>query len=165
MPRHFSDLHRSRLVFILQIATVLWAGGCNFEAEKNKQVILRVMREDTQASKKRNLPPNLPPSQVAYAIGQYCTDLERLEMADCPADFRIAYRQHARAWREAQAAIQQLPDGFLEGFFMGAMNSLLRREDDGGTRRLEGELKRSLERVRITWEEVEKIGARYGAAL
>jgi hypothetical protein len=48
---------------------------------------------------------------------------------------------------------------------MGAMNGILRGEVDGGTSRLEGGLKRALERVRDTWIEVEKIGAKYGAAL
>jgi hypothetical protein len=48
---------------------------------------------------------------------------------------------------------------------MGAMNGLLRGESDGGTARLEGGVRRALERVRDTWIEVEKIGARYGAAL
>ena len=45
------------------------------------------------------------------------------------------------------------------------MNSLLRGESDGGQSRLEGDVKRSLERVRTTWEEVERIGAKYDAAL
>ena len=105
------------------------------------------------------------PSQIAWALGTYCDGLKRIEMADCPADFRVAYRQHARAWRDAQAAVRQLPDGFLEGFFMGFFNGLLRGEGDGGTGRLQGELKRSLERVRASWEEVEKVAAKYGAAL
>lgn len=48
---------------------------------------------------------------------------------------------------------------------MGAMNSILWGERDGGASRLEGDVKRTLERVRDTWIEVEKIGARYGAAL
>ena len=39
-------------------------------------------------------------------------------MSDCPADFRVAYRHHMRAWREAELAIKQLPDGLLEGLFM-----------------------------------------------
>ena len=64
-----------------------------------------------------------------------------------------------------QAAVKQLPDGFLEGVLMGAVNRLLRGEEDGGTGRLEGDVKRAAERVRATWEEVEKIGAKYGVAL
>ena len=152
---------------IVAMLTAALASGCgSSSAERNKAAILRVLRQDQELTKKReSLPPNSSPSEIARAVGQYCTDLERLELSDCPADFRVAYRQHMRAWREAQAAIQQLPDSFLEGVFVGALNSFLRGEHDGGAARLEGDLKRSLERVRTTWEEVEKIGAKYGAAL
>lgn len=136
------------------------------QAEKDKQATLRVLLADQQLAKQRDaLPPDATPAQIAWGIGRYCDDLERLPVADCPADFRVAYRHHLGAWREAQAAIAKLPDGFFEGVFMGAMNSVLRGERDGGTSRLEGEVRRSLERVRDTWIEVEKTGARYGAAL
>lgn len=149
------------------------AGGCSAppatqmsDAERTKLYILRVMKADEQLSKKhKELPPSATPPQMVWAIGQYCDGLEVLYMADCPADFQVAYKQHMRAWREVQAAIKQLPDGFLEGFFMGAVNGVFRGETDGGQSRLEGSVKRAAERVRITWEEVERIGAKYGAAL
>jgi hypothetical protein len=140
--------------------------GCTSSEEKAKQNILRVLRADKDLAKKRDsLTPNAAPGQIAWSVGQYCNDLERLDMSDCPPDFQVAYRHHMGAWREAQAAIQALPDGFLEGLFMGAMNRILRGERDGGVHRLEIGLNRALERVRDTWIEVEKIGARYGAAL
>jgi hypothetical protein len=136
------------------------------QAEKDKHAILRVLRADQELTRQRDaLPPGATPSKIAWAIGRYCDDLERLDMSDCPADFRVAYRHHVGAWREARAAIAKLPDDIFEGVFMGAMNSILRGELDGGASRLEGDVKRSLERVRDTWIEVEKIGARYGAAL
>jgi hypothetical protein len=162
-------------------AAILWAvgfggvlaAGCGrseptpaAQAEKDRQAILRVLRADQElAKRRRELPPDATPSQIAWAVGRYCDELERLDTSDCPADFRVAYRHHAGAWREAQAALAKLPDGVLEGVLTGAMNALLRGELDGGAGRLEGELKRSLERVRDTWIEVEKVGARYGAAL
>jgi len=136
------------------------------ESEKAKQAILRVLRADQQLGKKRDLlPPKSTPSQIAWAVGKYCDDLEKLEMGDCPADFRVAYRAHIGAWRETQAAIKELPEGPLEAILVGAINGLFRGERDGGTARLEGSLKRSLDRVRDTWIEVEKTGARYDAAL
>jgi hypothetical protein len=136
------------------------------EVERTKQAILRVFRADQQLHKKLDaLPPKSTPSQLAWAVGNYCDDLGKLEMNDCPADFRVAYRTHVGAWREVQAAIKQLPDGFLEGVLMGAMNSVLRGEVDGGTARLEGGLQRSIDRIRDTWIDVEKIGAKYGVAL
>src|SRR4051794_7649122 len=86
------------------------------EAEKTKQAIVRVLRADQQMGKRRELlPPNSTPSQLAWTVGQYCNDLDKLDMSDCPADFRVAYRHHIGAWRETHEAIKQLPDGFLEG--------------------------------------------------
>lgn len=135
------------------------------EEERIKAAILRVFDADAALAKKREaLPPKASPSQVAWAVSNYCTELERINMSDCPADFRVAYKHHMTAWRETLAAIQQLPDGFLEGVFMGAMNSVLRGEADGGQSRLEGGFQAALTRVRTTWEEVERIGAKYGAA-
>ncbi len=52
---------------------------------------------------------------MAQAVDQYCDDLEKLNMSDCPADFRVAYREHMRAWREVGAAYRELPDTFTEG--------------------------------------------------
>lgn len=136
------------------------------ERSKSKNSILRVIKADLELTRQhQNLPPNATPSQVAWSVGQYCDRLERLDMSDCPADFRVAYKHHIRAWRDTQVALKQLPDCFLEGVFMGAMNSLLRGETDGGQRRLELGLNQALERVRITWENVETTGAKYGAAL
>jgi hypothetical protein len=88
-----------------------------------------------------------------------------MDMSDCPADFRVAYRQHIRAWQGVQAEVQQLPEGFLDGIFMGALNAILRGEVDGGTSRLENNLKQATQELNRTWEEVERVGAKYGAAL
>ncbi len=113
----------------------------------------------------KSLPSNAAPSQVAQAIDKYCGELERVDMSDCPADFRVAYRHHIGACHEARRALEKLPDSILEGFFMGAINAALRGEMDGGTSRLEGGVNQAFGRVRETWIEVEKIGAKYGAAL
>jgi hypothetical protein len=137
------------------------------EAEMIKKAILAILKEDDRIGKamQGKIGEDATPSQVAQAINSSCSQAEALDLSKCPAEFRVAYKQHLRAWRDAQAAVQQLPDGFLEGVFMGAMNSLLRDESDGGQKRLEGDLKRAIERVRTSWEEVEKSGAKYGAAL
>ncbi len=138
------------------------AVGCNSASKP----VMRVLRADHElATMLKGLPSNAPPSQVAQAIRQYCEHLEDIDMSDCPPDFRVAYRDHLRAWREAHAAIEQLPDGYLDGFFIGTLNVIIRHESDAGIGRLEGDLKRAMERVRDTWTEVERIGAKYGAAL
>ena len=152
---------------LVALPTLFFVVGCGASDPKpNKAAILRVLQADKELGAKRDtLSPNATPSQIAQAIREYCSNLERLDMSDCPADFRVAYRHHMGAWREAETSIRQLPDGFMESVLMGAINGVLRGEPDGGTSRLQGGLERAFERVRDTWIEVEKIGANYGAAL
>lgn len=152
---------------IIPLVAGCGASGSTSETERTKAAILRVLQaqQDLAMKVKDSLPPKLKPSRCASAIGEYCNALERLEMSDCPADFRVAFRHYVGALREEQAALKQLGDSLLEVVFMGAMNTLLRGEKDGGTARLVGGLRRAEERERDTWIEVEKIAARYGAAL
>jgi hypothetical protein len=101
--------------------------GCGNSTDKTKGAIERVLKADENLAKARdNLSPKSAPSQVAWAIGACCDGPEKLAMADCPADFRVAYRQHTRAWRDTQAALKELPDSFLEGVFMRFLNRALR---------------------------------------
>ena len=131
------------------------------EAEKTKQAILFVLKEDSRFAKKKEseLKRDSTPSQIANAIAGYCIQAEALDMASCPADFKVAYRQHIRAWREAQRAFQEMPDGIIESLFTGAANGFLRGETDGGYGRMSENLKRAIRNVKSTWEEVEKVGA------
>jgi hypothetical protein len=142
------------------------SGGVS-QAEKTKQAILLILREDERIAKatKDSVSKDASPSHVASQIGAYYSRTEALDLSNCPADFRVAYRQHIRAWREAQAAVAELPDDFVEGAFMGFFNGLLRGELDGGAGRLQGDLKKAVDKVNSTWDEVEKIGAKYDAAL
>jgi hypothetical protein len=169
-----------RFVFVIGFAfLMMFALGCNQQAQeqegkkdapsarsqedKAQAAIKRVYEADKQLAHDRdNLPPKSKPSQIAWAVGRYGDGLDKLSIADCPADFQVAYKQHTRAWRELQAAITELPDGFFSGAWTGFKNALLRAEKDGGTARLEGGLKAASVRVRETWEAVENTGARYG---
>jgi hypothetical protein len=164
-PQGASTMRRL-LTSLPLLSVLLAAAGCEGPADKTRAAVLRVLKADEALSQEmKRLPSSTTPSQFARAVGTYCDGMERIETADCPADFRVAFRQHARAWRETEAPVRQLPDGFVEGFFLGIFNAVLRGEGDGGVGRLQGELKRSLERVRVSWEEVERVAAKYGAAL
>jgi len=136
------------------------------EVDSTKRAILIVLNEDKRlGDTMKSADANITPSQLAERIAVYCSQAEALDLTASPADFRLAYRQHIRAWRDARGAIKELPDSVLDGIFMGAMNSLLMGEKDGGTGRIRGDVKEAIEHVRTTWEEVERIGVKYGAAL
>ena len=157
---------RPLLLTLAALLVCVFNSGCSSAKNTAKQNILRVIRADEALAKKRDaLPANSTPSQVAHTIGIYCAELEALDMSDCPPEFRVAYRHHIGAWRELQAAVREIPDGFWSQVFAGALNAWLRGEADGGTSRLEGGVNRALERIRDTWIEVERIAASYDAVL
>ncbi len=101
-------------------------------------------------------------ARLAAAVRRYCDGLESLPLSDCPADFRVAFRHHGRAWREFQRVVEEYPDGFGEGVLVGFANAVLRGEADGGAGRMQDEVRAALRRVSLTWEEVERVAARYG---
>jgi DNA-directed RNA polymerase subunit RPC12/RpoP len=130
------------------------------------QAILVALQQDKHLAETTMGPggPNAKPSEVAASIDAYCTQAEKLDLSSCPADFTVAYRQHIRAWRATQQAFAQIPDDFWKGLFVGVIN-ILHGEGDGGKARMQATLRQAQEKVQATWEEVEKIGAKYGAAL
>ena len=164
-------MSRFMIVHLTLGAALLTGVGCSLksEEEKTKQAILFILREDKrihEATIEQQLRrSDATPSQLAQAIANYCAQAEALNLSSCPADFRVAYRHHIHAWRKVQAAVQELLDGFLEGVFIGFFNSLLRGELDGGVSRLLSNVENAEKQVEATWMEVEKIAAKYGAAL
>lgn len=157
-----------RAAAVAALLGLLGPAGCGgkSEAERVCAAVLRVLKEDRQlVERTQNLPPDAKPSQVAWAIGRYCDGLEALPMSDCPADFRVAYKQHTRAWRAVQDATAALPNGLWSGLWMGVKNQLLRGEADGGQSRLEGGLQKAFDEVKQTWQAIEQTAAKYGAAL
>jgi hypothetical protein len=151
---------KGRTACVLGLCVVTLA-GCESATQR---AITRVFVADRQYSKDTvgTLPNDGYPSQIASAIGAYCLSAEQMDTSDTPPRFQVAYKQHLRAWREMQVAIAQLPDGLLAGVFAGAFNRLLRGELDGGAGRFEGSVLAAQERIRSTWEEVERIAAEHG---
>jgi len=101
------------------------------------------------------------PSQVAWAIGQYCDAADRVDMSGCPEDFKVATADWVGALREFQQAIQQYPESYLQGAATGALNFLARGEVDGGENRIKGAIKQSADRLRERHEELNRVQAKY----
>lgn len=104
------------------------------------------------------------PSEIANGVRVYVSKANALDMNECPADFKLAYRRHVKAWSRAGNAIDELPDGIVDAVFIGAINSLLRGELDGGQSRLEGGLAAADNEIRETWYAVEDIALSHGVA-
>lgn len=135
-------------------------------AMESKQAILRVMKKDTEVGKRRDaLSQNASSFQRVSCIQSYCDEVRSLDMSDCPASFRVAYRHHISAWQDMAEALRQFPDtGPIEDFFLGFFYGLFYGERDAGRSRelnRQNELKKVSDRVRATWDEVERIAAQY----
>src|ERR1043166_9025868 len=118
---------------MIGICCLIPACGTASEADRYREAMVRVFQADQQlaAKRKQAAPSSAGLADVITATEAYCTGLEQLDMSDCPADFRVAYRHHIRAWRDAVAAVRELPDGFWEGALIGLLNGLTGVVDGG----------------------------------
>lgn len=159
-----NNLSRVIAGIALLIALGIISGWFSFSIIE-KRAISRVMDKEIKLKKEiQNSSENLTPSQRIEMLKQYCDNFQKLDISDCPANFKIALKHYMSALQNFLEEIQKLPTSFAEGFVMGFFNKLLRGELDGGISRLENNFKQALNRVNTTWEEVEKIAAQYGVA-
>ena len=156
------------VVFAVLIAAIAWHFSLRTHDSQSAQTprtnpaVERVMNTYNALVKKyEKLPRDITPAQYAAVLGELCDVLERQEMSGCPRDFRVACEQNARALRDAQRAVEQYPESFVEGVATGALNYWIRGEKDGGVTRLRDDVKSALNRVRATSDEVERIAANY----
>ncbi len=99
---------------------------------------------------------NLSADEAAYYIA---TEGQKVDIRDCPADFRQAYQRHFNAWdRAAYLLPSNTPlNAFLEGIVGGASGNLAMI---GKTSR---ETAEALNEVSETYYQLVEIAAAYGA--
>lgn len=156
------------VVFALLIGALAWHFSLRThhsqiaETPRANPAVERVMNTyNALVEKYQNLPRDITPAQYAAVLGELCDVLQRQDMSGCPRNFRVACEQNSRALRDAQRAVEQYPEGFMEAVATGALNYWIRGEKDGGVTRLRDEVKTALDRVRATSDEVERIAANY----
>ncbi|MBL8794286.1 MAG: hypothetical protein JNM56_10295 [Planctomycetia bacterium] len=148
-----------------QASGLAQVGAGGLPASQDQQAILNILREDHRLAESTMgaAGENSSPSQVAAAIQAFNQQAQQLNLAACPADFRVAYRQYLRALVEVQQAFAQIPDGWFAGFLAQLLDMF--NNDPHRLQRLQGDLKSAQGKVLACWEEVERIGVKYGAAL
>ncbi len=130
-----------------------------------EQAISKVMDQDIELKKElQSISKDNSPSQVAGIIERYCHSLQKLDIADCPAKFKVALRHYINALKNFVEELQKLPNDPVEAVVMGFFNGLFRGEVDGGLGRLENNFKQAFSKVTTTWEELERVAAQYGVA-
>lgn len=152
---------------MIVVLSLLMSSGCRrSEVDVHRQAILLVLQADKDQGPQVRAALKSAPSlaNAADVINKYCDDMEKLDVSRCPADFRLAFRQHIRSWRAAGAQLRMMPDGFWDGVLMGTVNTLS-GELDGGMSRLAAEMKQVDQGIADTYKEMEQIAAQYGAVL
>ncbi len=154
------------LLLVILVATRRSGSSTLSQAELTRQAITRVIKADKESGEaiQKLTPADATPARAVQAIRTYLKRANGINLSDCPAEFQVAYKQHLRAWQDMERAVNELPNDLGAAIWTGVVNAFLRGERDGGANRLEGEVRQAERRIRTTWEEVEKISARYGVA-
>jgi hypothetical protein len=120
---------------------------------KAHAAVVRILADVNRAAKSLPDVQKGTASQSASGIAAYCDAMERIDMSDCPADFRAAVAQHLSAGRDLQAWFNSLSSLSREGPSNVDVDRLTR---DG--HRIGG-------RFDKTAHEVTRIAATYGVVL
>lgn len=137
------------------------------EGSRAAEAMLRVLTEDQHIADEtvRAVGANAPPSAYADAILLYVSRASRMDMSDCPAEFRVAFRRHLQAWFALRETIRPLPDDAVQGFFVGLLNGYFYGERDGGMARMTANVQEAAGNVKESFGAVEEIAAKHNVAL
>ncbi len=89
------------------------------------------------------------------------TEFQKIDVSNCPPDFRTAFQAHIFAWQEAAPALANdtLGNNFLEGMLAGATN------DSRFIGQAGGQAAMATQQINATYYEVTQVAARYGARI
>ena len=154
------------LVIVAMATGLIWRMREVLFDPQSAEAISRVSLEHASASKEYLEPIRAQdlPSSKARAVAAYNSRLRAVEIADCPAEFQEAFKNHLIAVQDLHRALDELPDNFLEGFATGFLNGLKRKEADGGTARMNASVAQAVGSVQSTEEEMKKIAATYNVS-
>ncbi|MBL9091608.1 MAG: hypothetical protein JNL96_10310 [Planctomycetaceae bacterium] len=144
--------------------SILLASGCGpSQKDVHREAILRILNYDKQISKNRDAKASVDQSNtnLAKVIDEYCVELEKQDMTECPPEFRLAFNRHIESWRTTAVTIRQIP-GMMDAFLAGMLSAVT---GDDATSGGAGDLKKAEQEIRKTYEEVERIAAKYEVAL
>jgi hypothetical protein len=132
------------------LLALLTIAGCSSDVDpiktKSAQAIESVLRADYENADRRKAKLG---TDLKQAHTEYVESMRRIDLRDCPPDFRAAFLKHADAWGEMLILINRY-DGFA-----GFLKSL--------TREPEAEEAEVRKQIRDTWRQVELIAMEHGA--
>jgi Flp pilus assembly protein TadD len=147
------------LFTLVMSATVLSVSGCEgCQNQIYKSAIEKALHEDALTGK-----------QPTY---DHTAAMRKVDMTNCPEDFRVTYMRHIHAWDEASAvreAKQKLDNEQDAAAIAGTLASLFGSDETpwGDHIRAEQEVQRLAEiasrDISSTWQDVEEVASKYGA--
>lgn len=124
--------------------------------------IERVLRQDNSAA------------ENAENVQEVVGNMRSIRISGCPADFREAYVAHIHAW-ESLAEVEQQAiavgehyssgEAIAEAFIRGAFGDPLGKAGEAiaADRQVQWNYNYAQEQIRTTYQDVERVAARYGA--
>lgn len=141
---------RSTLVAFILLILI----GCNSDSGG---AITRVLDQCAEISR-RAVPYNNRPGAQADFIAR---EFQKLNVTNCPADFRMAFQAHISAWQQAAPIFEDdnVGTAFLEGFAAGATEDP-RYIGQAGQRAV-----LATQQINFTYHQLTQIAAKYGARI
>jgi hypothetical protein len=146
-------------VVVVLVCGALWWFG----SDGGRSAIEGVLRQDKtlEAQVEAQVRAGTPAIEAAHA---YVSEIDKIDLRNCPDDFAQAYVRHRAAWRGLVAQVDSEPNSWLGAFIAGGIN-LLGGEADGGAGRVERADLAAKQAVRDTWADVEAAAARHHALI
>lgn len=142
------------------VDTSVVAEDPNVIINRHRESILRVLQQDSEASKRTNF------DNITTPI-----EMRKIDLINCPTDFATAYTKHIHAWEDAseiQKAQNELKENGKDAL---ALAVIARLSGSNATPILdyiesENELKRlskiTSQKISDTWRDIELISLEYG---
>lgn len=128
-----------------------------------QDAVLRVLDENKQHFKAGfdALAVDAQPSAVSKMLATYVAQVEKIDLAGCPAEFQAAVGRHAKAWKQLHATLTRLPDAYDDADFTSALYGLFGGSEARG-RVLGGDVIQAVKKVNSTYTELYNCAEGYG---
>ena len=170
--------HKNLSVILMAVALLLPTIGCSVaELEPVKAVGIQPFLKDRNAKKKVDSPATAEqdailrvldenkthfksgfesinadsqPTAVTKMFGTYLDKIDKIDLKNCPLEFRGAWSRYVKAWKALHAKMGRLPDDYEDVTFMDALQSLFRNETEKG-KLLGGDVMQAVKQVTTTY--------------
>ncbi len=110
-----------------------------------KEAIETVLAKDKAISESFEDPQSV--AEAKKILASTVAQMQRINLDDCPEDFRVAYQKHINAWQQAYVAFQKIPDSKWDWPFWKLFTGYDLEEEE--------------KLIQSTWFEVKNVAIKY----